>query len=77
MNHAADAERARLKRAWPDAFRDGERCGFLQEYPGPREKGGYPRGFHQWPIEKRNSWFCGFNLGFVERQRALTERADD
>ena len=45
-------------------------------YDGPREEGGYPRGFFQRPIEKRNAWFCAFILGFVERQRALTELAD-
>ena len=70
-----DAERARLKRAWPDAFHDGERSAF-QRYDGPREPGGYPRGFDQWPIEQRNAWWCGFNLGLVERQSALAEAAD-
>jgi hypothetical protein len=71
-----DEERARLKRAWPDAFRDGERCAFHQRTDGESEEGGYPRGFHRWPLEQRNAWFCGFNLGFVERQRVLAERAD-
>lgn len=69
----ADAERERLKRAWPDEFADGARCAFFQRYPGRREKGGYPLGFHGWPLERRNAWFAGFNLGRVERQRGLLE----
>jgi hypothetical protein len=66
-----DAERVRLKRAWLDAFRDGERAALLQRHDGPREPGGYPKGFHRWPIEQRNSWFAGFNLGRLERQRLM------
>ena len=38
---AADAERLRLKRAWPDEFADGERYAFLQRFDGERERGGY------------------------------------
>ena len=72
-----DAERARLKRAWPDAFRDGERSAFLQRYDGPREPGGYPKGFNRWPLERRNAWYCGFNFGLRERQRALLELAHE
>jgi hypothetical protein len=73
---AADAARARLSCAYPDAFRDRERSAFLQRYDGPREPGGYPKGFHSWPSEQRNAWWCGFNLGLLERQRALMELAD-
>jgi hypothetical protein len=72
----ADAERARLKRAWPDEFADGERVAFLQRFAGERERGGYPRGFHGWPLERKNSWYCGCNFGLVERERALMEVAD-
>jgi hypothetical protein len=74
---AADAVRRRLKRAWPDDFADGERCAFHQRYPGEREKGGYPLGFHGWPLDRRNAWFAGFNLGRIERQRFLMEDGDD
>jgi len=61
------AEREALRSRWPDEFRDGARCAFLREYPGDREAGGYPRGFHQWPLERRNAWFAGFNVGFHDR----------
>ena len=74
---AADAERARLKQAWLEAFADGERCGFHRRFAGERERGGYPRGFHSWPLERRNSWYCGFNIGLIERQLVFQrERAD-
>jgi hypothetical protein len=75
-NARADAERARLKRAWPEAFTDGERGAFLQRFAGERERGGYPHGFHGWPLECRNTWYCGFNFGLIERQRALLEAAN-
>ena len=25
------------------------------------------KGFHQWPLASRNSWWCGYNLGRCER----------
>jgi hypothetical protein len=71
-----DAERWRLKRAWPDEFADGECCAFHQRFGGERERGGYAVGFHRWPLERRNSWYAGFNFGLVERQRAFVEPAD-
>ena len=67
---SADAERAHFKRAWPDEFANGERCAFYKRFDGERERGGYPKGFHRWPLERRNAWYCGFNLGRVERRRA-------
>lgn len=74
--NAIDDERVRLKSAWPNEFADGERCAFLQRYAGTREPGGYPLGFHRWPLERRNAWYCGVNFGLVERERALLEPAD-
>lgn len=76
----ADRERAKLRRAafkarWPDEFRDGARCAFLGEYPGMRERGGYPKGFHQWPLERRDAWFAGFHLGVIERARLTAEES--
>ena len=68
-----EAERARLKQAWPDAFRDGARFAFLGKTGGERERGGYPRGFFGWSLERRNAWFCGFNVGLLDKQRARTE----
>jgi hypothetical protein len=66
----AKAECERLSARWPDAFNDGARCGYTREYPGEREKGDYPRGFHDWPLERRNAWFAGFYFGYQERTRA-------
>ena len=73
MNLDPEAERKRLKQAWPDAFRDGARCAFLSKAEGERERGGYPRGFFGWPLEERNAWFCGYNIGLLDKQRARAE----
>ena len=70
-----EREVARLRRRWSDEFRDGARCGFLLRFDGEREKGGYPRGFHLWPLERRNVWFAGFNRGFHDRLRLAQEEA--
>ena len=69
---SAEAERERLERAWPEVFRDGVRAvyGF---FPADHEPGGYPKGFHAWPLEKRNAYFAGFNLGFMDRRRRQDE----
>jgi hypothetical protein len=64
----AEREREALRSRWPDEFRDGARCGLLREFPGDRECGGYLRGFHQWPLERRNSWYAGFTLGCHQRK---------
>jgi len=63
------AIRNELRRKWQDVFDDGARCAFLREYPGEREAGGYPKDFHSWPLERRNAWFAGFNLGLIDRAR--------
>jgi hypothetical protein len=66
--HAAISEECKpSQERFPVEFRDGARCGFLQRQEGPREPGGYPRGFHRWPLERRNAWFAGFNVGFHDR----------
>ena len=64
-------ELTRLGRRWPDEFRDGARRGFLLRFDADREKGGYPRGFLLWPLERRNAWFAGFNRGFHDRLRLV------
>jgi hypothetical protein len=69
----ADRERGAIKAAWPDEFNDGARCAFLQRVDGPREKGGYPLGFHHGPLARRNAWFAGFNLGRCDRLRLEEE----
>jgi hypothetical protein len=55
-------------------FDDGARCAFLCEFPGEREAGGYPRGFHQWALDRRNAWFSGYSRGFHDRLRSASER---
>lgn len=76
----ADRERAKRRRAalkarWPNEFRDGARCAFLGECPGQREPGGYPKGFHQWPPDRRDAWFAGFNVGVCDRWRGEAEES--
>jgi hypothetical protein len=67
---AAEAERLALRALYPALFDDGERMGFRgQSDPGPREPGGYPKGFHQLPPDARNAWFAGWNAGRIERDR--------
>jgi hypothetical protein len=65
----AEAVLKRLQDKWPSEFRDGARCGFLQLHEGPRDPGGYPPGFNNWQLERRNAWFAGFNVGFHDRSR--------
>ena len=43
---SAEREIDALRSRWPEEFRDGARCAFLRAFPGERERGGYPRGFH-------------------------------
>ncbi len=66
-----DAYRERWRTEW----RDGARCAFLGQFEGEREIGGYPRGFHAWPLARRNAWFAGFNRGFHDRLHLVSEGA--
>ena len=63
----AQAERERLKSAWPNEWRDGARAGHFQQFPGERERGGYPLGFFRWKPERRDCWFAAFNYGRCQR----------
>ena len=57
------AERERLWRAHRADFEDGAKRA--------RERNAlYPPGFHGWPLERRNAWFAGFNVGYLDRKRA-------
>lgn len=71
------AGREALRKRWPDEFRDAARCAFLRRFDHDRERGGYPKGFHGWEIERRNSWFAGFNVGFHDRFRLAQEEGGD
>ena len=63
----AEQEREALRRRWRDGGRTA--LGLLDR---ERERGGYPRGFHQWPIDKRNASYAAYNLAYLER-RHLSE----
>jgi hypothetical protein len=73
MSPDPEAERAVLRERWPDAFDDGVRCGLLRKFEGERERGGYPKSFRHWPLERRNAWYAGHNIGRCERLRATQE----
>jgi hypothetical protein len=69
----AEQESAVLRQRWPQEFRDGKDCAFVRSFEGDREAGGYPLGFHRWPLERRNAWIAGFHQGFHDRLR-LTKK---
>jgi hypothetical protein len=64
-------ERKRWRAAYPDEFDHGFEIGFFGKAKSGRDPAGgdYPLGFHGWSIERKNAWFCGFNLGYVKRRR--------
>ncbi len=74
-NRKTAYELKRLGQRWPDEYRDGARCAFLRRFDGDRQEGGYPRGFHHWPLERRNVWFAGFNRGLCDRSALLRSEA--
>lgn len=64
-------EVSRVEVAFPDEFRHGFRAAFLQKSDEPCDKGGYPPGFHTWPLDRRNAWWCGFNSGLVAHSKLI------
>jgi hypothetical protein len=69
--HGARAirRRAAVRAKWPAEFLDGGKVAYFGEAEGEREKGGYPKGFHDWALERRNAWFAGFNAGWIYCRR--------
>jgi hypothetical protein len=63
---AAQEERERIRLAFPLEFADGVERAFAENRL-------YPSGFSSWPLDKRNAWFAGYNLGYCHRLRALAE----
>jgi hypothetical protein len=59
-----------LRTRWPDEFNDGVRAA-MGRCNGSREKGGYPLGFHDWPLDRRNAWWAGFNVGYENRLKRM------
>jgi hypothetical protein len=76
----AESERAAIRKQWPAEFDDGARCGFSWKFDGQREQGGYPKGFHEWPIERRNAWYADLTREiptgcFSKKKGALDDRS--
>jgi hypothetical protein len=63
-------EVAMIRARWPSAWENGARCGF----EGERDSGSYPTGFHAWPLDRRNSWYSGYNRGYCDRLRHASEK---
>ncbi len=57
---------ARIRARFPDEWAQGARCGFEGELEGGKS---YPQGFTSWPLDRKNSWFGGFNRGRCDRLR--------
>lgn len=61
LDRAAE-ERERLRLAYPAEFTDGARRGYSSDHL-------YPSGFNDWPLERRNAWFAGWNKGYLDRKK--------
>jgi hypothetical protein len=68
MTDAAAAQRAELCAKFPAEFESGYRYGVTGAVQPPCDAAGYPIGFHTWPLDRRNAWWAGFNLGHVEKE---------
>jgi hypothetical protein len=66
-----ELERRRWREVYPAEFNDGVRIGFFRKAKSARDPagGGYPLGIHAWSIDRKNAWFCGFNLGHIKRKQ--------
>ena len=66
-----NVERAKIREEYPDEFEDGARHGWARGNLSTvgRERGGYPLGFHVWPLERRNAWWSGASQGGEDRDR--------
>ena len=68
-------ERQAIRAKFPAEYDDGATCGLTLKPEGAREPGGYPKGFFDWPIDRRNGWFAGFNAGYTRRRASNLEAA--
>lgn len=62
-------ERRGLQRRFPEAFKDG-----MQSGAGLK---GYPPGFAGWPLDRRNAWWAGANLGYLMAHPGRPAENDD
>ena len=68
-------ERERLKRDYWEIYCDGARCAFSMTFAGPRTADGFPADFHRWRADWRSAWLIGFDQGFADHMRCLSELA--
>ena len=68
MSERTQRYRAELRAKFPAEFEHGYRTGYLGENQPPCDAAGYMIGHHTWPLVRKNAWFAGFNLGYVERE---------
>jgi hypothetical protein len=64
--------RAALCEKYPAEFHHGYATGYVGDPQPPCDAAGYQPGFRTWPLDRRNAWFAGWNLGNVERQNGQT-----
>jgi hypothetical protein len=62
------AEVGRLEAAYPNEFRGGFKRGIGVNVEGAHDPGGYPAGFRNWCLDRRNAWFAGVNRGLVAKK---------
>jgi hypothetical protein len=65
----AQATRAEYREKFPQEVEHGFLSGFTGEFQQPCDAAGYPPGFHSWPLERRNAWWAGANLGYIEGRK--------
>jgi hypothetical protein len=58
--------RDELLAKYPAEFRHGYLSGYTGENQPPCDAAGYMIGHHTWPLERKNAWFAGWNLGNCE-----------
>jgi hypothetical protein len=63
-------QRREIRKQWPAEFNAGLNFGLSGKAEFPSDPGGYPKGFHAWPLQRRNAWFAGFNFGYLARCEA-------
>jgi hypothetical protein len=59
-------DRDELLAKYPAEFRHGYLSGYTGENQPPCDAAGYMIGHHTWPLERKNAWFAGWNLGNCE-----------
>jgi hypothetical protein len=57
--------RAELAERWPAEYADGLAVSLGEMHEFRRDPGDYPKGFHTWPLERRNAWWAGANMGAI------------